>query len=91
MRYGLLATIIEDEQAVSRLREEAGCFVMITNVPKEGENSYDSKKIIKAYKDQYGIEQNFGFLKDPVIVNSIYADDQISKNYDHKNWREPKT
>ena len=72
MRYGLLATIIEDEQAVSRLREEAGCFVMITNVPKEGENSYDSKKILKAYKDQYGIEQNFGFLKDPVIVNSIF-------------------
>ena len=30
------------------------------------------KKIIKAYKDQYGIEQNFGFLKDPVIVNSIF-------------------
>ena len=72
MRYGLLATIIEDEQAISRLREEAGCFVMITNVPEEGENSYDSKKILKAYKDQYGIEQNFGFLKDPVIVNSIF-------------------
>ena len=23
-------------------------------------------------KDQYGIEQNFGFLKDPIIVNSIF-------------------
>jgi len=72
MRYGLLATIAEDEKAVSRLRQEAGCFVMLTNVAKEGEGSYTAKEILRAYKDQYGIEQNFGFLKDPVIVNSIF-------------------
>ena len=72
MRYGLLATITEDETAVSKLRQQAGCFVMLTNVPKDGEERYDSKEILKAYKDQYGIEQNFGFLKDPVIVNSIF-------------------
>jgi transposase len=67
-----LTTIVEDEKAVSRLRQEAGCFVMLTNVAKEGEGSYTAKEILRAYKDQYGIEQNFGFLKDPVIVNSIF-------------------
>jgi len=72
MRYGLLATITEDEKSVSKLRQQAGCFVMLTNVPKDGEEGYDAKEILKAYKDQYGIEQNFGFLKDPVIVNSIF-------------------
>ena len=72
MLYGLSVTVVKDDQAVSELREEAGCFVMITNVPQKGEDSYDSKAILKAYKDQYGIEQNFGFLKDPVIVNSIF-------------------
>jgi len=45
---------------------------MLTNVAKDGKESYDAKEILKAYKDQYGIEQNFGFLKDPVIVNSIF-------------------
>jgi transposase len=45
---------------------------MLTNVPKDGKESYDAKDILKAYKDQYGIEQNFSFLKDPVIVNSIF-------------------
>ena len=35
-------------------------------------NYDDSKATLKAYKDQYGIEQDFGFLKDPVIVNSIF-------------------
>jgi len=36
------------------------------------EVGYDSKAILEAYKDQYGIEQDFGFLKDPVIVNSFF-------------------
>ena len=72
MRYGLSATITEDENSISKLRQQAGCFVMLTNVAIEGKESYDAKAIISAYKDQYGIEQNFGFLKDPVIVNSIF-------------------
>jgi transposase len=37
-----------------------------------GQTGYDSKEILEAYKDQYGIEQDFGFLKDPVIVNSVF-------------------
>ncbi|MBC8456681.1 MAG: IS1634 family transposase [Deltaproteobacteria bacterium] len=72
MRYGLIATMTEDEESVSKLREQAGCFVMLTNVRKEGKDGYDAEDILRAYKDQYGIEQNFGFLKDPVIVNSIF-------------------
>ena len=35
MRYGLLTTITEDEKSVSKLRQQAGCFVMLTNVPKD--------------------------------------------------------
>jgi len=72
MRYGLRCSLIENQAAIARLKEEAGCFVMITNVPEKGENGYDSRAILRAYKDQYGIEQNFGFLKDPMIVNSIF-------------------
>ena len=75
MRYMVSADIAEDVVAVSTFREEAGCFVLLTNVPREtqGEQTgYDSKEILEAYKDQYGIEQDFGFLKDPVIVNSVF-------------------
>ena len=75
MRYVISADIAEDAVAVSTFREEAGCFVLLTNVSKETEEEkagYDSKAILEAYKDQYGIEQDFGFLKDPVIVNSIF-------------------
>jgi len=32
MRYGVLAAIEEDEKSVSKLRQQAGCFVMLTNV-----------------------------------------------------------
>lgn len=75
MLYGLTGTVCERTTAVDKAKEEAGCFVLITNVPPEGpENSpvpYDGKTILEAYKDQQGIEDNFSFLKDPVIVNSL--------------------
>ena len=75
MRYVVSAGITENTAAISTFRKEAGCFVLLTNVPEEAEEEqigYDSKAILEAYKDQYGIEQDFGFLKDPVIVNSVF-------------------
>ena len=29
---------------------------------------------LQAYKEQHGIEQNYGFLKDPMIVNSLFLE-----------------
>ena len=72
MRYKIESVLEEKEDEVKMLKEEAGCFVLLTNVPNDGENSYNSRSIIKAYKDQHGIEQNFGFLKNPTIVNGIF-------------------
>jgi transposase len=75
MRYQVTAKLSENVDVVSTFRKEAGCFVMLTNVPMETQGEeigYDSKAILKTYKDQYGIEQDFGFLKDPVIVNSVF-------------------
>lgn len=78
MRYGISASITENNAAVAALREEAGCFVLITNVPKpqepKGDGEYDSKALLEAYKEQHGIERNFGFLKDPAIVDSLFLD-----------------
>lgn len=31
-----------------------------------------SKELLRAYHDQHSVEQNFGFLKDPVIVNALF-------------------
>lgn len=72
MRYGLKCTVEEKTEAVSTKRQEAGCFVLVSNIAKEGEGAYDARSILKAYKEQHGIEQNFAFLKDPVIVNDLF-------------------
>lgn len=47
----------------------SGCFVMLTNLP---ESEKSSKEVLKIYKEQYGIEQNFSFLKEPLIVNDTF-------------------
>jgi transposase len=71
--------IVEDEDKLKRLRYEAGCFVLISNLSTAVDNLKVARKIewgpgklLKLYKEQIGIERNFGFLKDPVIINSVF-------------------
>ncbi|MDP2932985.1 MAG: hypothetical protein Q8N81_02535 [bacterium] len=35
-------------------------------------DAWHAEDLLRLYKNQGGIEQNFGFLKDPVIVNSVF-------------------
>jgi len=72
MRYYLKTTIVPHTEQITRLEEEAGCFVLLTNVPTAGELGHSAGEVLKVYKEQHGTEQNYGFLKDPVIVNSLF-------------------
>jgi len=72
MRYRLKTTVSTQTERIARLEEEAGCFVLLTNVPTAGDLAHSASDILAGYKDQYGTEQNYGFLKDPVIVNSLF-------------------
>ena len=47
--------------------------MLICNLTKDRDLAdWPADKLLSLYKDQNGIEKNFGFLKDPVIVNSIF-------------------
>jgi len=67
--YTLSCDISPDDKLIKDLNEQAGCFVLITNVNKD---KYPAGDILKIYKEQHGIEKNFGFLKDPLIVNDLF-------------------
>jgi transposase len=71
-RYGLRVTLRERSDEIARKTQETGCFVLLTNVPTVGEMAHRAGDILRAYKEQHGIEQNYGFLKDPLIVNSLF-------------------
>ena len=70
--YVLALNIELDEAAVVRERELAGCFVLLTNALENGENAMDGEKVLLTYKGQYGVESDFGFLKDPLVVNDLF-------------------
>src|SRR5262249_46590904 len=72
LRYGVQVTLHARAEVIARKRQEAGCFVLLTNVPTVGEMGHSARAVLQAYKEQHGIEQNFAFLKDPVIVNSLF-------------------
>jgi transposase len=72
LRYGLKATLHERTEVIARKTQETGCFVLLTNVPTTGDMAHQARNVLRAYKEQHGIEQNFAFLKDPLIVNSLF-------------------
>jgi len=72
MHYRLKTTIRPHTERISRLEEEGSCFVLLTNVPTAGHLAHSARELLTVYKEQHGTEQNYGFLKDPVIVNSLF-------------------
>lgn len=72
VRYILDGNIVEKKEQLERKREESGCFVLISNVPADGDFSKTGEDLLRAYKEQHGIERNFSFLKDPLIVNDLF-------------------
>jgi transposase len=72
VRYILTGEIVERSEEVARIKEASGCFVLLTNTSTEGEMAHSPTAVLMAYKEQQGIERNFGFLKDPLIVNDIF-------------------
>jgi transposase len=68
---GLKPTLRERSEVIARKRQEAACFVRWTNVPTTGELAHRAGDVLRAYKDQHGVEQPFAFLNGPVIVNSL--------------------
>lgn len=69
--YQLAANISQLPERVDPLRQEAGCFVLLTNLLDQ-QADWPALELLSLYKSQIGIEKNFSFLKDPAIVNSIF-------------------
>jgi transposase len=72
LRDGLKPVLTARADRIATTHEEAGCVVLLTHVPKEGAFAHSAGDVLKAYKEQQGVEQNCGFLKDPVIVNRLF-------------------
>ena len=69
--YVLKTSIVQAVEKVNPLRQEAGCFVLLTNLQGQHKN-WPAQELLILYKSQIGIEKNFSFLKNPAIVNSIF-------------------
>jgi hypothetical protein len=72
LRYRLKTTIQPHTERISCTEEEAGCFVLLTNVPMAGPLAHSARDLLTVDKEQHGTEQHYGFLKDPVSVNSLF-------------------
>lgn len=65
--YRLAAKVIgRDEPAIRKVYDLARTFILITSAP-----DIPAVEILRDYKDQYKVEQRFGFLKDPYYVGPV--------------------
>jgi transposase len=71
-RYGLKGTLHERSEVIAHKRQEAGGFVLLTDVPTEGEMAHSAGEVLRVDKAQHGIEQHCAFLQAPVIGNSLF-------------------
>jgi len=74
MRERLKPTVNVHTERMARMEEEAGCFVLRTNVPTAGALGHNAGDVVNVDKDQHGTEQDYGFLKDPVLVKSLFLE-----------------
>ena len=71
-RYVLTWELAVNTIGVEKERRVAGCFVLLTNVPLTGDAGMDAACVLQTYKGQYGVERDFAFLKDPLVVNDLF-------------------
>ena len=71
-RDGLQPGLTARADRLATQREEAGCVVLLTNGPQEGACAHGAGDVWPADQDPQGREQHFGFLKDPLMVNSLF-------------------
>ena len=71
MRYRL-KTVISPQTRHLCPSGGRGRLLRARNVPTAGELAHSARDLLTVYKDQHGTEQNYGFLKDPVLVNSLF-------------------
>jgi len=72
LKYQLCFKVKTNETALGKLTKEAGCFVLITNTKPDDKMGLKPKDVLLTYKAQNGVERDFAFLKDPIIVNNIF-------------------
>ena len=72
MRYRLKTTI-RPRQSGSSVGRKRPLLRAAHQCAYCGDLAHRARDILTVYKDQHGTEQNYGFLKDPVIVNSLVS------------------
>jgi hypothetical protein len=61
MHYGLVVQVLEDRPALEQRREQAGCFVLLTNLPTDGERAYSAEQVLRSYGSNTQSSRTSGF------------------------------
>jgi transposase len=70
IEYHVIIKVLDvDKELYERWLREESCFVLVTNIPKE---RLTDEAVLREYKEQWLVEDKFKFLKNPVVLGSIW-------------------
>lgn len=67
--YHIAFELTRNEEKIKKQESICGCFVLIASKETAQQGP---KELLLAYKGQSGVETNFRFIKDPIIVNDLF-------------------
>jgi DNA-binding MarR family transcriptional regulator len=79
MRYRLKTAMRPQTERLARLEAEAGCFVLLTNVPTTGDLAHSARDILTVDKDQHGTEPNYLARRHKQILHWLAVDHQRTR------------
>ena len=59
LRYGISIKVEENKAAIERAQRLFGCFVIMSNIAEEGESAGTGTELLRANKEQYGVEKTW--------------------------------
>lgn len=68
--YKAKAEICRNEAAIKDLKDKASCYVLLTN--HFDADAWPGVAVLREYKSQIGVEQQFAFIKDPRVVGPVF-------------------
>uniref|UniRef100_UPI0002DE29F9 IS1634 family transposase n=1 Tax=Allocoleopsis franciscana TaxID=2886352 RepID=UPI0002DE29F9 len=72
--YHIQATLVVNETVLEQQRQQAGRFILATNVLDKEQLNNDA--VLSEYKEQQSTERGFSFLKDPLFfADSVFLKD----------------
>ena len=73
VRYVIEAQAVEKIESIQRKRDEAGCFVLLSNVASEGDQGQTAEELLRAYRTSMALSEILHSSRIPFLLTICFS------------------